>query len=192
MNNSLTKILYGYVFIFLSIRIGIDILADPIGYFLIAVGCYKIGEHFMDGKIAAYLAFGLLFLSFPTVFIDLNLVESGPWFYYGNVLFTGEIVLTFYLFRMLLSIAESNRNSPLKERTQRLFNFYMPANLLLLALTAILIVFEIESIQFLAIVLLLILLGLNIALLFLVNAFRKAVRDEEPPSIAFKESGGEI
>lgn len=167
-------------------------MADPIGYFLIAVGCYKIGEHFVDGKIAAYLSFGLLFLSFPTVFIDLNLVESGPWFYYGNMLFTGEIVLTFYLFRMLQSISESNGNSPLKERTQRLFNFYMPANLLMLAVTAFLIVFEIESIQFLAIVLLLILLGLNIAFLFLVNAFRKAVSDEKPPSIEFKENGGEI
>ena len=187
MKGSLSQILYGYVFIFLAIRVGVDILADPIGYFLIAAGCYKLGEVFNDGKIAAYIAIALIFFSVPSVFIDFNLIESGPWYYYSNFLFTGELVLTFYLFRMLKKIAERNGEQGLAQRTQRLFNIYIPANLLLLGLGAFLTVFVFENLQILAFLLVIMLLILNIAFLILLNAFRKAVRDDEPKMISTEE-----
>ncbi|MFD1030324.1 hypothetical protein [Metaplanococcus flavidus] len=187
MKGSLSQILYGYVFIFLAIRVGVDILADPIGYFLIAAGCYKIGEFFYDGRTAAYISMALIFFSIPSVFIDFNLVESGPWYYYSNFLFTGELVLTFYLFRMLKKIAERNGEQGLAQRTQRLFMIYIPANLVMLALSALLTVIVFESLQGVAIVLVVLLLILNIAFLILLGAFRKAVRDEEPPLILNEE-----
>ncbi|WP_033543993.1 hypothetical protein [Planococcus sp. CAU13] len=191
MKNSLRQILYGYVFIFLAIRIGVDLLADPIGYFLIAAGCFKIGGRFFDGKIASYIANGLLFLSFPSVFIDFNLIESGPWYYYSKMLFAGEIVLTFYIFRMLKAVAQFNVNIRLEERTQRLFNVYIPASLLMLAFTGVLIAFEFEFMQVLSFALLLFLLGLKIAFLFLLNAFRKNTTDEKRPVITFGEGSTE-
>ncbi|HSJ36668.1 MAG TPA: hypothetical protein VK945_00465 [Planococcus sp. (in: firmicutes)] len=192
MKRSLGKILYGYVFIFLAIRVGVDILADPIGYFLIAAGCYKLGEVFNEGKIAAYISIALIFFSVPAVFIDFNLVESGPWYYYSNFLFTGELVLTFYLFRMLKKIAERNGEHGLAQRTQRLFNIYIPVNLLMLALSAFLTVFAVENLQILAFFLVIILLVLNIAFLILLIAFRKAVRDDKPPLILTEEGSKSI
>ncbi|MCM3611547.1 hypothetical protein M4S82_09765 [Planococcus sp. MERTA32b] len=188
MKGALGQILYGYVFIFLAIRIGIDILADPIGYFLIAAGCYKIGEVIEDGRLAAYISIGLIFVSIPSVFIDFNLVESGPWYYYSNFLFAGEIVLTFYLFRMLLKLAAKNGEIGLINRTERLFNIYIPANLLMIGLSAVMLVFVIESLQILAFLLIIILLILNIAFILLLIAFRKAVKDEKP--FAFKLGEG--
>lgn len=179
MKGSLGQIFYGYLFIFLAIRIGVDILADPIGYFLIAAGCYKLGELFFVGKTAAYISIALIFFSVPSVFIDFNLVESGPWYYYSNFLFTGEIILTFYLFRLLIKLAVKNGEHGLAQRTQRLFNIYIPANLLLLGLSAFLVVFAAENLQIVAFILMIILLILNIAFLILLNAFRKAVKNDE-------------
>lgn len=191
MKGSLGQILYGYVFIFLAIRIGIDILADPIGYFLIAAGCYKIGEVIEDGKLAAYISIGLIFISIPSVFIDFNLVDRGPWYYYSNFLFAGEIVLTFYLFRMLIKLAAKNGEMELSNRTQRLFNIYIPTNLLMLGLSAVMIAFVYESLQVLAFLLIIILLVLNIAFILLLNAFRKAAKEEEPLAIELGEGSKE-
>ncbi|WP_422122845.1 hypothetical protein DHX103_14015 [Planococcus sp. X10-3] len=187
MKGSLGQILYGYLFIFLAIRVGVDILADPIGYFLIAAGCYKLGEEFNDGKTAAYISIALIFFSVPSVFIDFNLVESGPWYYYSNFLFTGELVLTFYLFRLLKQLAERNGEQGLAQRTQRLFNIYIPANLLMLGLSAFLAVFAAENLQILAFVLVIILLILNITFLILLSAFRKALKDDKPEMISIEE-----
>lgn len=191
MKTAWKQIFYGYLFIFLAIRIGIDLLADPIGYFLIAVGCYKIGEQFLDGKLAAYIATGLLFLSFPSVFIDFNLVESGPWYYYSNMLHAGALAMTFYVFRMMKGAAQFHVNIGLEERTQRLFNLYIPAGLLSLAFSGVLIVFEFEFMQVLSFALLLILLGLKIAFLFLLSAFRKKITDQRRPVISFGEGSTE-
>jgi hypothetical protein len=179
MKKSLSQILIGYVFIFISIRIGIDLFAEPIGYLLIALACYRLGENFRDGKILAYLSSVLIFFSIPSVFIDFNLVEYGYWFYYSNALYAGEIVLTFYLFRLLIKIAEAKHDTALKERTRSLFNLLIPTNLLVLGLTAFLVAFEFEQLQVLAFVLVLLLLVLNIAFLLLINTFKKSVNDEE-------------
>lgn len=191
MNTAWRQILYGYIFIFLDIRIGIDLLANPIGYFLIAVGCFKIGERFYDGKIASFIATGLLFLSLPSVIIDFNLAESGLWYYYSNMLHAGALILTFYVFRMMKAAAEFHVNIGLVERTQRLFNLYIPASLLSLAFSGALIAFAIEFMQVLSFALLLLLLGLKIAFLFLINVFRKKLADEKQPVITFGEGSTE-
>lgn len=188
MKGSLSQILVGSIFIFLAIRVGVDLLADPIGYFLIAAGCFKLGEVFKDGKVAAYLAMGMIFFSMPSVLIDFNLVESGPWYYYSNFLFAAQIVLIYHLFRMLKEIAVSVGDSALEGRTRRLFNVYIPANLFMLGLGAVMAVFYWDNLQILAFVLVIGLLVLNIAFLLLLNAFRKSVKEDKPAMISIEEA----
>lgn len=188
MKGSLSQIFYGFIFIFIAIRVGVDLLADPIGYFLIAAGCFKLGQVFEGGKAAAYVAIGLIFFSMPSVIIDFNLVDSGPWYYYSNFLFAAEVVLTFYLFRMLKQIAEMTGEKKLAERTRRLFNIYIPTNLFMLGLGAVMAVVESDNLQILAFLLVIGLLILNIVFLFLLNAFRKAVKEEKTARISFEEA----
>lgn len=191
MKKSLRQILYGYVLIFLAIRIGVDILADPVGYFLITLGCLKLGERYIDGKKAAYIAITMIFLSVPSVFIDFNLVETGPWYYYSNGLFAGELIMTFYLFRLLKLLAEALGETDLKDRTQFLYNIYIPASLLMLGLAAFYTATEMRSMEEVFFVLVLILLILNIAFILLLNAFRKAAKDEEPLALELGEGSEE-
>lgn len=188
MKGSLSQILIGSIFIFLAIRVGVDLLADPIGYFLIAAGCYKLGEVFKDGRVAAYIAMGMIFFSMPSVMIDFNLVDSGPWYYYSNFLFAAELVLVFYLFRMLKEIAVKGGDNALEGRTRRLFNIYIPANLLMLGLGAVMAVYYSDSLQILAFILVIALLVLNIAFLLLLNAFRKSVKEDKPAMISIEEA----
>src|SRR5690606_19198894 len=111
----------------------------------------------------------------------------GPWNYYSNLLFAGEVVLSFYLFRMLMNIAEAKGKWALKERTLRLFRIYIPANLLMLALGAVLTVFSFESLLILSFILVIGLLVLNIAFIFLLAAYRKMARESLPPLIILKD-----
>lgn len=191
MKKSLSQILYGYVFIFLAIRIGVDILADPIGYLLIGVGCLKLGDKFADGKKAAYIAIVMIFLSFPSVFMDFNLVESGPWYYYSHGLFAGELIMTFYLFRLLKMMAEKFGESDLVDRTQFLYNIYIPTSLLMLGLSAFYTATAMRGLEEVFFVLVLILLILNIAFIILLNAFRKAAKEEKPLVLDLEEGSKE-
>lgn len=187
MKGSLSQIFYGSVFIFIAIRVGVDLLADPIGYFLIAAGCFKLGEAFEDGKIAAYIASGMILFSMPSVVIDFNLVDSGPWYYYSNFLFTAELVMVFYLFRMLKEIAITTGEKALEGRTRILFNIYIPANLVMLGLGAVMAVIGSDNLEVLAILLVIALLILNIAFLILLNAFRNTVKEEKQVMISIEE-----
>lgn len=187
MEKALGQILYGAVFIFLAIRIGVDLLADPIGYLLIAAGCLKLSKEYTDGKIASTISMVLIFLSIPSVFIDFNLVESGPWYYYSNFLFAGEMVLTFYLFRMLKNIAEKAGRKDLADRTRRLFQIYIPASLLMLVLGAIGIILGSDYLEMLAFTLVILLLILNIAFIVLLVAFRRMARKKTPPLVLIKQ-----
>lgn len=191
MKKSLSQILYGYAFIFLDIRIGVDILADPVGFLLIALGCLKLGEKYADGKKAAYIAIAMILLSIPSVFIDFNLVETGPWYYYSNSLFMGELIMTFYLFRLLKRLAEAFGENELKDRTQLLYNIYIPATLLMLGLAAFYTATEMRSMEEVFFVLVLILLILNIAFILLLNAFRKAAKEEETLAFELEEGSKE-
>lgn len=191
MKKSLSQILCGYVFIFLAIRIGVDILADPVGYLLITIGCLKLGEKYADGKMAAYIALSMILLSIPSVFIDLNLVENGFWYYYSNGLFAGELIMTFYLFRLMKRLAEADGQTDLKDRTQFLYNIYIPTSLLMLGLAAFYTATGMRSMEQVFFVLVLILLILNIAFIFLLNAFRKAAKEEKPLTFELGEGSKE-
>ena len=189
MERALSRILYGMVFIFLDIRIGVDLLADPIGYLLIAVGCLKLSEKYADGKSASIFSTILIFLSIPSVFIDFNLIQSGAWHYFSNFVFAGEVVLTFYLFRMLREIAEKAVRKDLADRTRRLFNLYIPLSLLMLAMGAVGMVSGSDYFRMLLIALVILLLILNIAFIILLAAFRKMARKKIPSSVFGSQEG---
>ena len=173
MQKSLAYIFWGYLLVFLAIRIGIDFFADPVGYLLIANGSLAIAANHQAARKAGFVAIVLCVLSVPTVFMDLNLAEYGGWFYYSNLLFAGKIVLTFYLFHMLKEIAEADGTGLLADRTKRVYAFFMSTNLAMLAFTAVHLVVESTFLETIAFLLLLLVLISNISFLLLIRTFRK-------------------
>ena len=79
MKSALNLVFWGYLLALLRLEIGIDILPDPVGYFLIALGCFGLREHYPIAQKAGILAVGMIFMSIPTVFINLDEVSSLGW-----------------------------------------------------------------------------------------------------------------
>ena len=79
MNKALQLIFWGYVFIFFRIHIGIDLLADPIGYLLLFSGCSKLVDVYPIAKKAKFIGLVGAFVSLPSVFVNLSDPTSSIW-----------------------------------------------------------------------------------------------------------------
>ena len=77
MKSALNLVFWGYLLVLLrfEILIEIDILLDPVGYLLIALGCFGLREHYPIAQKAGVMAVGMIFVSIPTVFVNLNEVK---------------------------------------------------------------------------------------------------------------------
>ena len=73
------KLFWGFLFVFLEIHIIIDILPDPIGYFMIFSGLILLLKNIPDskpGKHAMRWAQALIILSIPSVFLSQNEINQ--------------------------------------------------------------------------------------------------------------------
>lgn len=49
-NQAMRTLFWGYLFIFFRVQIGIDWLADPLGYLMIATACTKLSNAYPPAK----------------------------------------------------------------------------------------------------------------------------------------------
>ncbi|WP_210470655.1 hypothetical protein [Sporosarcina sp. 6E9] len=127
-------IFWGYLFVLLQFNIEmIDILPDPIGYCLIASGCFGLREHYPIAQKAGIFAVGMIFVSIPTTFVNLDGVISFGWGIYSAGLLFLKLILAYAVFLILKRIVEDYEHTALINRTNTVFTFYMTFNLLSLA-----------------------------------------------------------
>jgi hypothetical protein len=126
------KIFWGFILVFLEIHLMvIDILPDPIGYYLIFSGINLLNNYFGVSSKGKEVAFGLVVLSLPTLFIQNQAVEqmSGAAIYLSLIGIV-NLVLAFYLFQLMVSIATKKDDDYLLKRTTTTFRVYMVLMLL--------------------------------------------------------------
>ena len=133
MKSALNLVFWGYLFVLLHVEIGIDILPDPVGYCLIAVGCFGLREHYPIAHKAGVLAIGMIFVSIPTTFVNLDGGSSFGWSIYTAVLLLLKLILAYSVFLILKNIVEGYEHTALINRTNTVFTFYITLNLLSLA-----------------------------------------------------------
>ena len=133
MKSALNLVFWGYLLALLRLEIGIDILPDPVGYFLIALGCFALREYYPIAQKSGLLAVGMIFVSIPTVFINLDEVNSLGWGIYTTVLLFLKLILAYFLFLILKTIVKDYDHTALINRTKTVFTFYITIHLLSLA-----------------------------------------------------------
>ncbi|MBB6454742.1 hypothetical protein HNQ94_003231 [Salirhabdus euzebyi] len=132
MRAAFHKIFWGLIIVLVEINIEvIDILPDPLGYYLIFSGIQLVLEKYPIGKKASYLAFALIFISIPTIFIPRQNAEYNHLTIFSTeTLYTFlvdilHIVIVFYLFQLMLSIAKEQGEKELYSRTLTIFKLYI-------------------------------------------------------------------
>jgi len=127
------KIFWGLIFVFIEIHIiAIDILPDPVGYFLIYSGMNLVNNHFEVGSRGNFIALVLVYFSLPTVFLQNTSIEQiSGWFFYLSVMGIFNLVLAFYIFQIMVLFATERKENNLLRRTVTTFRVYMISMLLI-------------------------------------------------------------
>ncbi|SEN63964.1 hypothetical protein SAMN05192533_11671 [Mesobacillus persicus] len=133
------RIFWGFIFIFLEIHIiAIDILPDPVGYYLILSGLNLMKSRYHLNVKANYVATLLVLVSIPTVFLQNNAIDQlgsasliTGWSIYMSVIGVLNLVLAYFIFRVMISIATNRGDDHLLRRTTNTFKAYMIIMLLI-------------------------------------------------------------
>ncbi|GIO25882.1 hypothetical protein [Ornithinibacillus bavariensis] len=131
MKSSFTKIFWGFIFVFLELHIMvIDILPDPLGYYLIYSGITALAKKYFIGKKASTWSIVLIIFSIPSIFISqssLHMTTQIPsfWSIYYTVLSILKLILIFYVFQLLVAISEQVAKKELYMWTKKFFGIYM-------------------------------------------------------------------
>ena len=97
----------GFLLVLLDVHIFFDFLPDPLGYILIASGIHQLAAGKPNAKKAVITAYVLMALSIPTLFLSGEVltqmqVNSTSWLVYGFSITLIDLILMYYIFRMLM------------------------------------------------------------------------------------------
>lgn len=140
MSTAFNQIFWGYLMIMIDIRIGsLDLIADPIGYAIILAGLTTlIGQISFDDKSRTFARL-LIYLSIPSMFIDPNhLGFFSGWSVYFLALSILDLVMVYYIFRLIIEFNGRFGNVIIIDRTDTIFTLYMLINIIALVLGPIL------------------------------------------------------
>ncbi|WP_138420074.1 hypothetical protein [Aquibacillus sediminis] len=125
MREAFSKVFWGYLFILIEIHfLVIDVLPEPLGYYLIYAGATALIETYPSGQKVRNSALGLTFFSIPAVFIEqqasqvssISGVISG-WGVYDVILSILHIMLIYYLFQWMKTIVRDKGKTEMIGRT---------------------------------------------------------------------------
>lgn len=134
MKEAINQIFWGFFLVFLRIEIGIDWLADPLGYYLISLGCFKLQQQYQEtASKARYVANAMIFISVPTVFVNPAEQIAMGWQLYAVFLIAMKLIVVYFLFVLLKEVVGGLGSDSLSARTERTSRFYIGFFLLLLA-----------------------------------------------------------
>lgn len=132
MKNAFQTIFWGYFFVWLDFYIMIDLLPDPVGYFLIYAGVKRIASKFTIGKRVKNLSLVLVILSIPNVLGPastggnsfLQSYELFGWSWYSIAFVVIDLLLIFYTFQLILEVVRTHGSARLIKRSKNLFIAY--------------------------------------------------------------------
>ena len=124
----------GFLLVLIDIH-NLDILPDPLGYMMIASGIHQMGARQPNAFKAEITAYLLMALSVPTLFLSGQLlnpmqINSTGWLLYGLSVTITNLILMYFVFRMLIHEVEYPIETAEKQnRTRILMKVYMTISL---------------------------------------------------------------
>lgn len=173
MNKAFRLFFWGYLFVFFRLQIGIDILAAPIGYYIIYSGAGLLAERFPIAKKVELTAFIGMLISVPGVFVNLGEVTSGGWTLYAEFLFVWKVIVVYYLFSTWKSMTQQTGQAHIRNRLHMSYIWYVSINFLMMLMTAFSLNFGDHAFSTLFIATSFAVVAMDIILLFLIAALRR-------------------
>ncbi|HHW36444.1 MAG TPA: hypothetical protein GXX18_04010 [Bacillales bacterium] len=152
----------------------IDILPEPIGYYLIFSGISMLLNDFPIGNKAKNMALALIFISIPTVFIQQNAGADqlgqipflSGWSLYITVLGVLKLILVFYIFQLIMVIVKEHGDFALINRSMKTFYTYIIV--MVLTMTGHSFAINFSTNQFMVVTIFSLIIGFIMEIVFLV------------------------
>lgn len=134
MKINFKQMFWGFVFILLEIHlIYIDILPEPIGYYLIFASLVGVPSESRTGNLLKKLLIMLVLISIPTVFIQQNVngnelgsfVGISIWDTYTFFLEILKLVIVFLVVQLIMTVVSTLGDEFLISRSSQTFKIYM-------------------------------------------------------------------
>ena len=189
MKGAFGNMFWGMLIVLLDIRIGFDLMIDPVGYLLIAYGMSRIDKAIPLFRVGKWIAVLLAAVSIPAVFdpgtvgggfqalFESRTVEAGSW---SDIWLTGLLgdfalmLLIYLLCEGICRLAKQQGEAGLDQQMQGAWWLYFVSSAPMMILSPFLLNFDIPGLF--AILLVLGFVGL-IAFVQLLHGFRRAGRD---------------
>ncbi|MFD2639194.1 hypothetical protein [Piscibacillus salipiscarius] len=177
MRKAILLIFWGLLIVFLDFRLNeFDVLMDPLGYVITTVGFNFFANNIQPARTAQIISILLAGLVIPEMFVDPNATYTtlGLWNFYFLGVTILSIVLAYYIFLLLIELADQMNRSDLKRRTEKT----MKAYLVIMFFIALLNTFSINVSHLLGFIIILAIAGLITQIVFLVLIFKFRTIDE--------------
>ncbi|MGM8215930.1 hypothetical protein ACLIA0_10200 [Bacillaceae bacterium W0354] len=129
MRRACILIIWGIIFTRVHIRLDvIDVLADPIGYLFIFYGLGHLIQHHHLVARARNIAIVLCIAHIPHVFIPFESLQihiSSMWIFYNFTVQLVDLILFFYIFKIIIAILQDYNENELATRGNKIFLYYM-------------------------------------------------------------------
>ncbi|MFT4415058.1 hypothetical protein ACLM5H_14450 [Fredinandcohnia humi] len=133
MKVNFNRLFWGFILIFLEIHIFIDLLPDPVGYYLIFSGVNATTKGNRNADRIKILASILIIVSIPTVVVQQTVgmnavghIEAiSLWFIYTTILAIVKLILVFFVFQFIMEIVMTLSDEALIKRSSQAFKVYM-------------------------------------------------------------------
>ncbi len=137
MKQVFTKMFLGFLFVLVEIHIiAFDILPDPLGYFFIYLALEKIWSEYKMRNRSRLVAIILFAFSLPTIFVQQSndditgAITSDGWQLYMSALGIGKLILVFYVFQIMIKLAQKFGDEETLKKTEKTSKVYIIAMLI--------------------------------------------------------------
>lgn len=180
-------IFWGYLFVFIRIEFGIDILPEPLGYFMIAAGCNKLYKRYPTAQKAHAFATAMIFITFPTIFVNVHEQTHILMNAYSILLMMLQLIVVYFIFQLLTEIVAEYGSPMLIKRTHNTFKIYIILHLVFLAASTFTPNLAEENWMMFILIFMFITLIMDVIFLILL----RAVRREVPETLSHKDQVNE-
>lgn len=178
MNNAWRLLFFGYLFVFLRFEIVIDVLAAPVGYYMMYSAARQFSKQQLPARQLEIFSFIGIFLAVPGVFVPLN-EAAGAWQLYAELLFVWKVITVFYVFGVWRVMAEGTGFGRLRERMKFVYVLYMGVHFAMMLVSAFSLNVGGSSWMSLAVIVSILTVLMDIALFFSIASFGRAFKTEK-------------
>ncbi len=179
MKKAINLLFWGYLVVLVRIDFGLDVLPVPLGYFIIATGCKQLEKKYPVAQKAWGFTTAMIFISFPTIFLDVHQQTHILWKTYSLFIMIGQLIVVYFILSLLKDIVLDYGNSIFSQRLKLMTKIYIISHLLYFTASTFTLNIALDDWLFFMTIFMFVILIMDIIFLVLLREVRKIATNKK-------------